>query len=270
MMPRSAREELEKRVKQFEKEVERLRQTEETLRGSEERFRAIATAARDSIMMMDGKGKLSFWNPAAEAMFGYSQQEVMGREVHGLIAPERYHSAFKAAFKTFRKTGKGKAVGNILELTALRKDGTEFPIELSLSSVYFQKGWHAIGIIRDISGRKAVEEERLRVEKLQGGLEVAGAVSHELNQPMQAIYGYAELLLMELPENSRLLETARKIRDQIERMSGITERLTRITSYVTKDYAEGTRIIDIEAAASDEKEGDPLDGPVPPKRARGS
>jgi signal transduction histidine kinase len=86
---------------------------------------------------------------------------------------------------------------------------------------------------------------------------MAGTVSHELNQPMQAIYGYAEILLMELPEESALLETVRKIRAQIERMSQITERLTRIASYVTKDYAGETQIIDIERAASGEEEGDP-------------
>jgi PAS domain S-box-containing protein len=269
MMSMSTRQALEKRVKLLENEAERLRQTEEALRESEERFRAIATAARDSILMMDGEGRVSFWNRAAETMFGYSQREVMGKQVHGLIAPNEYHEAFEAAFKKFRETGLGEAVGTVLELTALKKDGTECPIELSLSRVYFQKSWHAIGIIRDISGRKAAEEERLRVEKLQGGLEMAGAVSHELNQPMQAIYGYAELLLMELPKESVLLDTVRKIRDQIERMSGITERLTRITSYVTKDYAAGTRIIDIEAAVSDGEEGDPLDGPVLPKRTHG-
>jgi PAS domain S-box-containing protein len=250
-------EELENRVKRLEKEAERLRQTEEALRESEERFRAIATAARDAIVMMDGEGRVSFWNRAAETMFGYSLQEVMGEAVHGLIAPKKYHAAFEAAFGTFRKTGKGEAVGTILEVTALRKDGTELPIELSLSSVYFQKGWHAIGIIRDVSGRKTAEEERLRVEKLQGALEMAGTVSHELNQPMQAIYGYAELLLMELPKESGLSETVKKIRIQIERVSRITEKLTRIASYVTKDYANGTRIIDMERAASGEEESGP-------------
>ena len=257
MMSRSECEKLEERVKRLEKEAERLRQTEEALRESEERFRAIATAARDAILMMDGEGGVSFWNRAAETMFGYSSQEVLGEDVHGLLAPKKYHPAFAAAFLEFRETGKGEAVGTTLELTALRKDGTEFPIELSLSSVYFQKSWHAIGIIRDVSGRKTEVDERLRVEKLQGALEMAGTVSDELNQPMQAIYGYAELLLMRLPEGDGLSETAGKIREQIERMNRITERLTRITSYVTKDYAKGTRIIDIERAASDEEEGAP-------------
>ncbi len=258
-MPTS--EELERRVRRLEKEAEGLRQTEEALRESEERFRAIATTARDAIVMMDGAGRVSFWNQAAEPMFGYSLQEVVGEAFHGLIAPKKCHAAFEAALRTCRKTDKRDAVGTVLEVTALRKDGTEFPIELSLSPVYFQKTWHAIGIIRDISGRKTAEEERLRVEKLQGALEMAGTVSHELNQPMQAIYGYAELLLMELPEGLGLLETARKIRDQIERMSRITGKLTQIASYVTKDYAAGTRIIDMERATSDEEEGDPS-GPL--------
>jgi len=258
MMPPSTLEELENRVKQLEKEAEKLKRTEESLRESEERFRTIATTARDAIVMMDEAGRVSFWNHAAETMFGYSLSEAMGKDVHGLLAPERYHGAFRAAFGEFVKTGKGSAVGTTLELSALRKDRTEFPIELSLSSVHFQQSWHAIGIIRDIAGRKSAEEERLRVQKLQGALEMAGTVSHELNQPMQAIYGYAELLLMELSGQSGLSETVKKIRTQIERMSRITEKLTRIASYVTKDYATGTLIIDIEAAVSDRGEDEPL------------
>ena len=250
-------EELEKRLKRLENETEKHRRTEEALRESEEKFRAIATTARDAIAMMDQAGRVSFWNRAAETMFGYSLSEAMGKDVHALLAPEKYHGAFQAAFSEFGKTGKGGAVGRTLELTALRKDRTEFPIELSLSSVCFQQSWHAIAIIRDISGRKMADEERSQMEKLQGALEMAGTVSHELNQPMQAIYGYAELLMMELPKQGGLLETARKIRDQIERMSRITERLTRITSYVTKDYGAGTQIIDMERAALGEKEGDP-------------
>ncbi|MCK9373269.1 MAG: PAS domain S-box protein [Sulfuricurvum sp.] len=127
------------------------------LRESEEKFRSITTTAQDAILMMDDAGKITYWNHAAETLFGYSEEEATGQLLHTLIAPERFHAAHDHAFVHFKKTGQGAAVGKTLELTALRRGGDEFPIELSLSSVMKNGHWNAIGIIRDISERKNAE-----------------------------------------------------------------------------------------------------------------
>ncbi len=131
---------------------------EKALLESEERIRALTESAQDGIVMMDASGKVSFWNPAAGRIFGYVREEVLGRQMHELLAPERYHDAYHDAFPRFQKTGDGAAAGRTLQLMACRKDGWEIPIELSLSTMHFSDGWHAVGIIRDIAERKMAEQ----------------------------------------------------------------------------------------------------------------
>jgi PAS domain S-box-containing protein len=125
------------------------------LRESEETLRMVAASAQDAILMLDNDGNIVLWNAAAEKIFGYSRQEALGRNLHTLLVPARFHEVQRAAFSHFRSTGEGAAVGKALELAALRKDGTEFPIELSLSAVKLRERWHAVGIVRDISERQA-------------------------------------------------------------------------------------------------------------------
>ena len=135
------------------------------LRESENKFKSISNAAQDAILMMDNKGNITFWNDAATKIFGYKPEEAIGQSLHKLIAPQKYHRAYYEGFKGFLKTGTGSAIGKLVELTALRKDGTEFPVELSLSNVEINYEQHAVGIIRDISDRKKAEEDLRRSEK---------------------------------------------------------------------------------------------------------
>ena len=128
--------------------------TEKALQESEELFSTIGAAAQDAILMMDDEGKIAYWNRAAERILGWSSPEALGKELHTFLAPPRYHDAYCTGFARCRQTGEGPAVGQTLELAAVRKDGTEIPIELSASAVQLQGKWHAVGILRDISVRK--------------------------------------------------------------------------------------------------------------------
>jgi len=121
------------------------------LKDSEAKFRKLAECAKDAIVTMGPKGEISFWNPAAEKIFGYSYDEAIGKELHELLVPERFRGAFRKGFSGFQKTGKGNAVGKTLKLAALRKDGSEFSMEVSISPVRLEGIWHAVGIIRDTS-----------------------------------------------------------------------------------------------------------------------
>ncbi len=132
---------------------------EKELRESEEKFRSITTSAQDAILMIDDKGNISYWNRAAEKIFGYSAEEVIGHNLHDLIAPKRFLKAHKMGFKDFIESGEGAAIGKTVELAALKKDGTEFPVELSLSAVKRNSVWNAIGILRDISERMQAEKK---------------------------------------------------------------------------------------------------------------
>jgi PAS domain S-box-containing protein len=139
-------------------DITERKRAEEALRESEEKYRTISGTAQDAIVMMDDQGNISYWNPAAERIFGYSPEEVIGKELHLLLGPQRYHQAYKKGFETFRETGRGAAVGKTLELSAIRRDGTEFPIELSVTGLQIKGKRHATGIIRDITERKQAEE----------------------------------------------------------------------------------------------------------------
>lgn len=146
-----------------------LAQLQQALRQSEDQFQALTQSATDAILGMDERGKIAIWNDAATKMFGYSATSAIGRQLHELIVPNQYRLKAATGMKHFRDSGEGTIIGQTLELTALHKDGTEFPIELAVSAYKSGNGWHATGIIRDITTRKQAElnlqalNERLRI-----------------------------------------------------------------------------------------------------------
>ena len=125
---------------------------------SEEHFRQINAAALDAIVIVNEQTLITGWNPAAQKMFQYSPEEAVGRQMHQLIAPPRFHTDAARGFAHFEETGGGPLIGKTTEIAALRKDGSEFPVELSISAVKLKNRWHAIGVIRDITVRKTAEE----------------------------------------------------------------------------------------------------------------
>ena len=140
---------------------------ETALRESEEKFHKFSAAAQDAILFMDSDGNISYWNKAAETIFGYTSDEALGRNLHDLIVPTRFHEAHKKAFPKFLETGQGAAIGQTLELAGLRKGGTEFPVELSLSATQIEGEWHGLGILRDITERKQAQEAIERSLQIQ-------------------------------------------------------------------------------------------------------
>ncbi|MFW5792722.1 MAG: PAS domain S-box protein [Bacteroidota bacterium] len=142
-----------------QKDVTENRNSQKALKDSESRIKSITESAQDAIIMLDPDANVSFWNPAAERIFGYKAKEVMGKNLHELIAPEIYHKKHKKALKQFMIDGTGDAIGKTIELLALHKTKRIIPVELSLSSIKLANGWNAIGIIRDISDRKQTEEQ---------------------------------------------------------------------------------------------------------------
>jgi two-component system sporulation sensor kinase A len=139
-------------------DVTERREMEEKLRDSEEKFRAINASASDAILLIDNQGKFSYWNPTAEKMFGYTKEEVDGKKMYELITPKRFRRDHVSAFERFKQTGEGRIIGKTVEMAAIRKDGTEFPVEFSLSALQVKGKQYALGIVRDITKRKKMEE----------------------------------------------------------------------------------------------------------------
>jgi PAS domain S-box-containing protein len=139
----------------------RADETREELRTTEDRFRAITSAALDGIVMVDPEGRISFWNQAAERIFGYTEAEALGSDLLDLVGPTRFHARNRSAFRHFQGTGQGTTIGKVTELAARRKDGSEFPVEFSLAAIQEDSAWHAVGVIRDITDRKVLVRKEL-------------------------------------------------------------------------------------------------------------
>jgi two-component system, sensor histidine kinase and response regulator len=143
------------------RDISERKRAEETLLASEARLHGITNSAHDAILLMDPRGEITFWNPAAESIFGYRNEEAIGKNLHQFLVPERFLAAHHAAYPEFLRSGRGNAIGKTVELAARRKDGREIAVDVSLSALRLNGEWHAIGIIRDISERKQAEQARL-------------------------------------------------------------------------------------------------------------
>lgn len=129
---------------------------------SDEKFRALCATSQDSIIMVDNNDIIIYWNKASENIFGYSNEEAIGKHLRKLIIPEELRERHLNGFNKFRETGEGKVIGKRVELPAITKDEKDISIELSLGAVNIRGQWDAIGIIREITKRKKAEEELRR------------------------------------------------------------------------------------------------------------
>ncbi|HEC67978.1 MAG TPA: PAS domain S-box protein, partial [Candidatus Desulfofervidus auxilii] len=176
-------------------DITQRKQVEENLRESEEIFKSISASAQDGIIMIDNGGNILYWNKAAQRIFGYTEKEAIGKEMHIFLVPEKYHKAYRKGFSKFKKTGHGPVIGKTLELSAIRKDGVKFPIELSVSAMRIRGKWHSIGIVRDITQRKQAEE---RIKHLNAVLRAIRNVSQLVTtekDPDRLLKGACESLI---------------------------------------------------------------------------
>jgi PAS domain S-box-containing protein len=217
--------------------VERMR-AQEALRASELKFRSVVESASDGMIVADSAGSIVAWNKSARTIFGYDEEEVLGQPLTRLM-PERYRDPHRRGLEQFRATGKARVIGRTVELHGLRKDASEFPVELSLST--WKAGEHTFygGIIRDITERKRVEEEirRLNAELAQRVVELDAtnkeieafsySISHNLRAPLRALAGFSGILLEEhTPHLSDDVQRyLRRIQDNAQNMGRLVDAL---------------------------------------------
>jgi PAS domain S-box-containing protein len=217
-------------VIEYNLDITERRKTEEKLRLSEQRNRIITSTAKDAIIMVDDNNCVLFWNPAAENIFGYTEVEMMGRELHEILSPESYREQYTKGMETFRDTGKGGAVGQTMEITAKKKDGAEFPIALSLSAFQMDGRWHAVGIVRDITQRKLAEKSILA--SLEEKEVLLQEIHHRVKNNLQVISSLLDLQL-EYVEDRAPQEVFNEIKNRIKSMALVHEKL-----YLSKDLSK--------------------------------
>ena len=147
------------------KQIRERGRSHQELQESNDKFHSVTDAAQDAIVAIDDAGAIHYWNRAAERIFRYSREEAMGKNLHRLIVPEHYHQAHIDGWQYFAKTGEGAVIGKTIEVSAQDRDGQEFPVELSISTIKTQGGWQAVGVIRDIRERKQAEEQLSEINK---------------------------------------------------------------------------------------------------------
>ncbi|MDO8989583.1 MAG: PAS domain S-box protein [Sideroxyarcus sp.] len=230
---------------------------EDALRKSEAKFRSITDAANDGIIIIDDAGRITFWNAAAETIFGYAREEILGREIHALLPPQRFREAADRGFEHFRTTGEGPIINKTMTLEALRKGGEEFFIELSLSAVRLGDTWNAVGIARDISERLAAQEalrsseakftaifsltpEPMALTRLSDGVVL------EVNRSYADFFGYQPNEIIghsTLPGDLNLWVDAEQRRQWMERLKRDGELLGYETQLRRRDGSTGTLVL---------------------------
>jgi PAS domain S-box-containing protein len=185
---------------------------EQELRESEERFRTVTESAQDAIIMINDEGKTVLWNKSAERIFGYTSDEFKEKPVHNLLASTVQQKGFLRLFEDFRKTGKGPFIGKTIELNALKKGKTSFPIELSLSSVQLKGRWFSIAIIRDISERKELEKHLLQSNRiLEKRVEERTAELKESELRYRTLFEFAPIGIGKSDKNGNVLDANKKM-----------------------------------------------------------
>jgi len=199
-----------------------LRETERALVESEQRFNSIASQAPDAIVLADEHGKISFWNPAAEKLFGYTSVEILGKGVDVILVSLAADHLMRSAGAAASPEGGAEIFP---ELTARRKDGETLPVELSVSFLQFDGRWHAVGIMRDTGERQRLQAQLIHAQKMEIVGRLAAGIAHDFNNILTAIMGYSELLRMKMENADPRCKYVDNILGASRRGSNLSQRL---------------------------------------------
>jgi PAS domain S-box-containing protein len=204
--------ELRRTNAELSREMAEREQAEGALRASEERFRAITDTPNDAIVSADSDGAIVSWNRGAQAIFGYEAAEILGSPVTRLTAP--HHRALD--WRHFAQRGESRFDGTAVELVGVRKDGAEFPFEISLATWSTAHGDFVTGIIRDITVRKRLEEtarqqelQLIQANKMTALGTLVSGVAHEINNPNQLVLTNSEVLTRVWNDTANILDRYR-------------------------------------------------------------
>jgi PAS domain S-box-containing protein len=211
-------------VLSFLADVTERKTAEDALQESERRFRSVTQLAHDAIISADARGVILTWNRGARTIFGYTEEEIVGQPLLRLI-PERYRDAHQRELARLQVTGASQVQGKTVELVGLRKDGSEFPLELSLTAWQAPQGPCYSGIIRDITERKQWQAQLQQAQKMEAIGTLSGGIAHNFNNLLAIIIGYTELATADLSSTSpsrqylqEVLTASNRARDLVQQI----------------------------------------------------
>ena len=204
----------------------RRKNAEAALRENEEELRAINEAAANAIIAIDNNKNVLHWNPAAEKLFQYTAEEVVEKPITSIISPPKHQSSFTKLSRKFKlPVDTDSMEAKTIELYGYKKDGTEFPVEVSFSA--FKKGeqWHTVGIIRDITARRMMEKEVLRANKYESLGVLSSGIAHDFNNLLTAIIGNINLVSKLSGMSADSLELLKNAEKASRRAKALTQQL---------------------------------------------
>src|SRR5262245_9712388 len=218
--------------------------TQRQLEENDARYAAIVHAAFDAVIVIDDAGRIAEFNPAAERLFGYSRTDVVGEEMAAVIIPLDLRDAHRVGLRRWRESGESRVLERRLELTARRRDESEFPIALAISRFPLRGRTAFIGFVRDITEQKRYEQDRealLAAERrarmdatTASGLkdEFLAALSHEMRTPLNAVLGWTHMLITNAVTQNRIEAALQTIFRNAEAQKRIVDDLLDISAFV--------------------------------------
>lgn len=197
-------------------------QLETQLRASEARWRAIVDSAVDGIVVIDERGLVEAFNPAATTLFGYAAEEVIGRNV-SILMPSPYHEEHDGYLSRYLREGQARVIGVGREVQARRKDGSTFPVHLSVGEMPVDGVRKFTGILHDLSNRVRLEEQLREQEALVRLGEMAAVIAHEVKNPLAGIRGAIQVISGRLPEGSAELAVTGEIVARIDALNSMMQ-----------------------------------------------
>ena len=242
--PLAAGNEQVKYFAEVSRDVTEFRSVIKRLKASEQRFKAILDTATDAILSIDKDHRIILFNNSAQRIFGYSRREVLGKDL-GMLIPSQYGDHYSYV-RRFLDTRQPTVTGRRMSLTAQRKSGEEFPIEIGLSYYKGQGGVTITALIRDMSRQKELEGRYLQAERLAAVGQTVAQVAHEIKNPLMVIGGFSQQIRKRLTDD----QCAQKL-DLILAEVGRLEKLVVNLGDFTKQYKLAKRPADVNAVIRD-------------------
>jgi two-component system, LuxR family, sensor kinase FixL len=206
------------------RDITESKRVQAALRSSEQRYQSIIDSAVDAILVIDAHGVVEGFNSAAERLFGFSAEEVIGNNVN-MLMPQPYHDEHDAYMRRYLTTGEKRIIGIGREVTGRRKDGSTFPLHLSVGEMHVEGEPKFTGILHDLTARVQLESQLREQAALTRLGEMAAVVAHEVKNPLTGIRGAVQIIGSRLPAGSRDSEVIKEIVSRIDALNDLMKDL---------------------------------------------